>query len=336
MSEAGRAAVVVGPGELAVRTAPGLDPRDGDVVVRVLASSVCGTDVSILKGGIPVEAGRVLGHEGAGVVVAGGTRHGLEEGLPVVVDPAIACGRCRLCAAGHQNLCLHGGLLGRDSDGLFTDQASVPGTNLYPLPDGFDITLAPLLQVIATVVRAQDAIRVDPGSVAVVVGLGFTGQLHAQLLRHRGARVLGVGRTPQKRELAARLACEWTAHPDEAAEALAALTPDGAPLVVEAAGTIPALRTAIGLVGPAGTILCYGTYTDRSGELPFYDLYYKEIDLISTRASRPRDMRATLALAAAGAFDLPPLVSDRLSLDRAPEALELSKKGALKVLMTHS
>ena len=193
-----------------------------------------------------------------------------------------------------------------------------------------------MLQVAATVVRAQDAVPVRAGTVAVVVGLGFTGQLHAQLLRHRGLRVLGVGRSAEKRALAASLSCESVAAPGDAPAALAEIAPDGAPLVVEAAGAMPALRTAIELVSPAGTILLFGTYTETNAELPFYDLYYKEIALVSSRASRPRDMYATLDLTAAGAFDLPPLVSDRLPLDEAPEALERSRNGALKVLMTHA
>ena len=332
----GRAAVVRGPSDLEVVERQSPEPGLGDALVEIVASGVCGTDVSILRGDIGVAPGRVLGHEGAGFVKEAPTSSGIEQGMPVLVDPAIACGRCRLCREGHQNLCRHGGLLGRDLDGLFADAAAVPATNLYPLPPGFDVELAPLLQVVATVVRSQDAVEVTPGSVVVVIGLGFTGQLHAQLLRHRGARVLGVGRSEGKRALAARLACEWVATPDEAAGALAQASPDGAPPVVDSAGTIPALRTAIELVRPAGTVLCYGTYTDTEAELPFYELYYKEIALIGTRASRPRDMDATLALAAAGAFDLQPLVSDRLTLDQAPQALDLSEHGALKVLMTHS
>jgi threonine dehydrogenase-like Zn-dependent dehydrogenase len=329
-------AVVTAPNYLEVVTSPPLNPGAGDAIVHVLSSGVCGTDVSILKGGIPVAPGRVLGHEGAGLVQEVPVGSDLEQGTPVLVDPVIACGRCHLCREGSQNLCRNGGLLGRDMDGLFTNAAAVPGTNPYRLPPDFDVALAPMLQVVATVVRSQDAVTVAPGDVAVVIGLGFTGQLHAQLLSHRGARVLGVGRSEAKRALASRLACEWVATPDEVDGALAEIASDGARLIVEAAGTMPALRNAIALVRPGGTVLCYGTHTDTEAELPFYDLYFKEIDLVSTRASRPRDMDATLALAAAGAFDLEPLVSDRLPLDRAPEALDLSKNGALKVLMTHS
>ncbi|MEI7760098.1 MAG: alcohol dehydrogenase catalytic domain-containing protein [Thermoleophilia bacterium] len=329
-------AVVTGPNHLEVVISAPLDPGPGDAVVQIVSSGICGTDVSILKGGIPVASGRVLGHEGAGLVQEAPAGSDLEQGTPVLVDPVISCGDCGLCRDGHQNLCRNGGLLGRDMDGLFTNAAAVPVTNLYRLPPDFDIGLGPLLQVVATVVRAQDAVTVASGDVAVVIGLGFTGQLHAQLLRHRGVRVLGIGRSEGKRALASHLACEWVATPDEAAVALAEVAPDGARLVVEAAGTMAALRNAIALVRPGGTILCYGTYTDTEARLPFYDLYLKEIDLISTRASRPRDMNATLALVVAGAFDLEPLVSDRLPLDRAPEALDLSSKGALKVLMTHA
>lgn len=331
----GLSAIVIGPNHLEVVTSSPLDPGLGDAIVQVVSSGVCGTDVSILKGGIPVASGRVLGHEGAGFVQEVPAGSDLEQGTPVLVDPVIACGLCHLCRDGHQNLCRNGGLLGRDFDGLFTNTAAVPVTNLYRLPADFDVDLGPTLQVVATVVRSQDAVTVTPGDVAVVIGLGFTGQLHAQLLRHRRARVLGIGRSEGKRALASHLACEWVATPDEAPAALAEIAPDGARLVVEAAGTMPALRNAIALVRPGGTVLCYGTHTDTEARLPFYDLYLKEIDLISTRASRPRDMDATLALAAAGAFDLEPLVSDRLPLDHAPQALDLSNSGALKVLMTH-
>ncbi|HEY7730712.1 MAG TPA: alcohol dehydrogenase catalytic domain-containing protein [Gaiellaceae bacterium] len=308
----------------------------GDAVVRVLASGICGTDVEIYRGGVEVPAGRVLGHEGAGVVELVPPGSSLEPGAPVVVDPAIACGGCAVCRDGLPNLCPNGGLLGRELDGLFADEANVPAPNLHPLPDAVPLADAPLLQVLATVVHAQSAVEPSPGRLCAVVGLGCAGQLHAQLLAHRGGRVLGVTRGEAKRRLAAELACEWTAAPDEAEPLARELAPlGGAELVVEAAGTPDALDLAVRLVRPGGTVLAYGIQTHAGPELSLYRLYRKEVRLLHSRASLPHDLPVAIELAATGAVRLAPLVSDRLPLAAAGEALERSAAGALKVVLEH-
>jgi 2-desacetyl-2-hydroxyethyl bacteriochlorophyllide A dehydrogenase len=307
-----------------------------DAVVRVEASGVCGTDVAIVRGNPPVSPGRVLGHEGAGVVESAPKGSPLEVGTPVVVDPTIACGSCTACREGRGNLCLRGGILGREFEGLFADEAVVPVANLYPLPAEVRLADAPLLQVLSTVVHAQLRVEVVPSRLAAVIGLGCTGQLHAQLLAHRGARVLGVSRSAGKRELGARLTCEWTAAPDDAAAAVAEHSAlDGADLVVECSGTLAGLDQAISLVRPGGTILAYGSQTETEGQLAFYQLYKKEILLVNSRASLPRDMTLAIDLTVTGALQLAPLVTDRLPLEAAAEAIERSAAGSLKVLMEH-
>jgi 2-desacetyl-2-hydroxyethyl bacteriochlorophyllide A dehydrogenase len=329
-----RAVVLVGPGEIEIRRRPAPEPSATEALVHVSAMGVCGTDVDIFRGETPVPAGRVLGHEGAGVVVAAPAGTGFEAGAPVVVDPTIACGDCALCREGLPNLCSRGGLLGRERDGLFADEAAVPTSNLHQLPDGVRLADAPLLQVLATVVHAQAVLPVVPARPVAVVGLGCTGQLHAQLLRHRGARVLGVTRSVGKRELAARLSCEWVAAPDEAPAVAAELDGlGGADVVVESAGTLPALDTALRLVRPGGTVLAYGSQTASEGRLAFYSLYKKEVRLLSSRANLPRDFRTAISLAAAGAVSLEPLVTDRLRLGQIDDALRRSAEGALKVLV---
>jgi 2-desacetyl-2-hydroxyethyl bacteriochlorophyllide A dehydrogenase len=314
----------------------GRSPAPGDAVVRVRASGICGTDVEIYRGGVEVPAGRVLGHEGAGVVELVPPGSSLEPGQPVVVDPAIACGACPTCRSGRPHLCPNGGLLGRELDGVFADEVTLPAANLHALPGEVVLEDAPLLQVLATVVHAQAAVETADGSLAAVVGLGCTGQLHAQLLAHRGARVLGVTRSADKRALAGRLACEWTAAPGDAEPLVRELDSlGGADVVVESAGTPAAIDLAVRLVRPGGTVLAYGIHTE-SEALPLYALYRKEVRLVYTRASLPADMESAIRLAATGAVRLAPLVSDRLSLDAAAEALERSAAGALKVVLDHT
>jgi threonine dehydrogenase-like Zn-dependent dehydrogenase len=334
--DVGRVVRLVAPGALEIGMRAPSAPRAGEAVVAIGASAICGTDVAIFRGETPVDAGRVLGHEGAGAVKGAPPDASLEVGAPVVVDPTIACGVCALCRDGQPNLCSRGGLLGRELDGVFADEVSVPAANVHALPPAVSVEDAPLVQVLATVVHAQERMDVVPGRVAVVVGLGSTGQLHAQLLRHRGARVLGIGRSADKRELASRLACEWVAEPPDAVAAVRELDArGGADVVVECAGTLDALSTALELVRPGGTIMAYGSQTAAEGRLPFYLLYKKEVRLLGSRANLPRDFETAIMLAASGSVLLAPLVSDRLPLADAATAFARSAAGALKVLMIH-
>ena len=304
--------------------------------MRVVASGVCATDVGIFRGSVTVSTGRVLGHEGAGIVEVAPRGSALEPGTAVIIDPNVFCGSCPVCREGLPNLCPNGGLLGRDVDGVFADELAVALASLHALPDSVRLEDAPLLQVLATVVHAQERVRLVPGRLTAVVGLGCTGQLHAQLLATRGARVLGVSRSESKRVLALRLACEWAAAPEEAPALAAELDArGGADLVVEAAGTLASLDTALRLVRPGGTVLAYGIYTETEGRLPYYELYRKEIRVIGARSSLPRDMEIAVGLAARGAVQLAPIVSDRLSLEAVSEALERSAAGALKVVLEH-
>ena len=330
-----RAARWRGPGLLGLdRNVPANSSTAGDPLVRIAASGVCGTDLEILSGRIPVSEGRIMGHEGAGLVVEPrDASNVLEEGTPIVIDPVLACGKCRSCKRGLPNLCEHGGLLGRDADGLFADWTTVPARNCHLLPDTLSVNDAPALQVLATVARAQDMVSVEADQTAAVVGLGFTGQLHAQILAYRGANVLGVTRTEEKRRIASELACSWTVIPDDAVAATGESGP--VDVVVECSGTIAGLTTSIDIVRPGGTILLYGVLTGTGDDLPLYDLYYKEITVLGTRASRPRDMKAAISLAANGNVRIAPLVSDRVPLDAIDDALERSKQGALKVLVSH-
>ncbi|MGH3501075.1 MAG: zinc-binding dehydrogenase [Nocardioidaceae bacterium] len=164
---------------------------------------------------------------------------------------------------------------------------------------------------------------VFPGQVAVVVGLGVAGLLHLQLLLARGLRtVIGVSRSPAKLQLATKLGAAVVVSPDQAHEAVADVTHgDGADLVVESAGTVDTLRQSVELAGMAATVLLFGTITDHNGELPFYQLYFKELDIRSTRAARPGDYANAIHLVGSGAVRLADLVTSSFPLSDIAAAL---------------
>lgn len=304
--------------------------------MRVAQAGLCGTDLKIAAGEIPVALPRVLGHEMTGWVERAGARGSLAAGTPVLVNPAVFCGRCELCRRDLPQLCPHGGLLGRDADGVFADLVAVDEACLHPLPPSLPAGGAALLQVLSTCVHAQSQLTVRPSDSAVVVGLGVSGLLHVQLLRDRGVPVIiGVTRSAAKRELAKRFGATAAAGPEEAADAVAACTGGrGADLAIETAGNQQALGQSMRLAAPGGTVLVYGTTAPTADGLPTYDWYIKELTIRNTRAARPRDCDLAIRLYADRRVDLAPLVTARFPVEQAGQALAAcAEPGQLKVVL---
>ena len=312
------------------------EPDSGSsVLVRVGQVGICGTDVKILAGKIPVDYPRIMGHEMVGEVVTAPPESPYQPGTRVLVDPGVACGWCHMCRVGRFNICVNGGLLGRDVDGVFTEYAVVPFNRLIPVPADISDKASGVLQVLGTCVHAVKTLDPFPGQVAAVIGLGVAGQLITQLLRLRGMMVVGITRSEWKRELATTMGTHHTASPDEAADLLAEISSGHGPdVVVEAVGTEATLARAIELAGAGGEVLVYGTLTGGETGLPYYQLYHKELTLRNPRAAVVGDYADGVDLAASGTLTLEPIVTHELGLEEAEKAFELVQDpSSLKVLM---
>jgi len=314
--------------------------QEGNVLVHVNSSGICGTDLKIYSGAIPVAYPRIMGHELIGEIaetndpkVAVGTR--------VIIDPVIACGSCYQCQAGQTNLCPTGGLMGREQDGGFADFVPVPANNVYALPDSIKNKEASLLQVLTTCVHAQKLSPIIPGNSVVVIGLGVTGQLHMQLAKESGASpVIGITRSAKKRKLAEDLGADATFEPREGlkSQILDLTEGRGADLVIESVGKIVTLSQAIDLVRIGGCILNFGIYTETQGELPFYQLYNKELLIINARAAKSDDFTPSIEMVNRGAVKLNPLISHQMPLENLSTALETLGSPAIdtmKIILEH-
>ncbi len=330
-----RAVTVTAPSSIAISDVD--EPEGGGgVLVKCQTVGICGTDVKVLKGAIPVAYPRVMGHEVMGEVVDAPQGSGVDVGQRVLVDPGSACGHCDLCHRGRPHLCRNAGLMGREVDGVFAEYVRVPPHRVLTVPDSVSDRAGGVLQVLGTCIHAQRAVDVFPGQVAAVIGLGVSGQLMVQLLRERGVTVVGITRSEWKRELAAKHGAAATAAPDAAEAVLSDLTDGRGPdLVVEAVGTERTLAQAIELVGIGGEVLVFGTLTGGDAGLPYYQFYFKELTLYNPRAALPGDYAAGIELAASGRLQLEPIVTHTLELAEAERAFELvHDPSSLKVLMT--
>ena len=229
----------------------------GDVLVRVTAVGICGSDLHWWTEGAIGDATLsrplVLGHEGAGVIAAGPRR-----GERVAIDPAIPCEACRACHDGYRNLCYNIRFAGHgETDGMMREQLRGPARLLYPLPDQVSDEAGALLEPLGVALHALDLGHVPFGGRVTVAGCGPIGLLLLQVLRAAGAgQITAVEPLPHRREAAARYGA------DEVAEPGADLTRYGADVAFEVAGTGEAVRLAMESVRPGGRVVLAGIPDD--------------------------------------------------------------------------
>jgi 2-desacetyl-2-hydroxyethyl bacteriochlorophyllide A dehydrogenase len=310
---------------------------EGDTVVRSETMGICGTDVKVLHGDIPVDLPRTMGHELVGRIVRS-SDPSLPPGTRVLADPALACGTCGPCVRGRPNLCRRGGLMGREVEGVFADFTAVDPRRLLVVPEGISAESAGLLQVLGTCVHGLSQPDLFPGDVALVLGLGVTGQLMVRLLSAAGLNVVGVTRSEDKRRLAADSGAVAVADLDEAAAVLDEVSGgEGPALVVEAVGLERTLARSIELAGMGADLVAFGTLTGGVDGLPYFDLYFKELTIWNPRAALLKDYARAIELVASGTIRVDDIVTDSVPLDDAARAFELAEDPAsLKVLITNS
>jgi 2-desacetyl-2-hydroxyethyl bacteriochlorophyllide A dehydrogenase len=335
-----RAMVLRGPLDLEAAEMATPRPDRGDVLVKMTHSGICGTDYKIYSGAIPVGYPRVMGHEMAGEIVDAGAGP-LRAGTRVIVDPELYCGACFHCRIGQTHLCPNGVLIGRDTNGGFAEYVAAPSSHVFPLPDSVDSRDAPLIQVLTTCLHAQRQIDIFPGEAVVVFGLGVTGQLHVQLAKARGAHpVIGVTRSADKRALAETLGADVTIPGgDGAIERVRELTGGrGADIVIETTGVLPSVATSVHMARSGGRLLLFGIITAKEGALPFYDLYFKELALVSARVAKSEDYPAAIALVESRQVRLGPLVSNVMPLADLKAAIGMlgGESGPrMKIILDH-
>lgn len=349
-----RAAVWNGPGAMSVGSAP--DPRcpEDGVLLRVLACGICGTDVrSFYNGDRRIAPPWVLGHEISGEIVEigpGADREvdeaGLAVGDAVHCISTLWCGRCRMCRSGHENLCLHGELMGFDHPGAYAEHVAIPRIalkNLFRIPTGLSPAQATFADPLSDVICGHKDLAITLDEVVVVIGAGPVGTAHAALARLQGAaEVLLLERTARRLDLArALLGDERMSYVDtEGEDGLAAVmrtTEDfGADVVIVACSSDAAQEQAMGMAAPRGRVMFFGGLPKGTTAIRFPSnvLHYREVQVHGSYASRHRDQVRALDMLAADAGGIRSVVSEIISLDDTPGAFErIRAGGALKLVV---
>lgn len=329
-----RAARLHGPRDLRVESVPDLVPGPGEVVVRVLAVGLCGTDHSIWTGARPVRYPLVMGHEFIGRVAAVGDGvTGLAVGAKVAVEPNYSCGQCALCREGNRNLCLARTAVGIDVDGGLGEQARLPARVCWPAPSDLSDDQLLLAEPLAVVTRAVGRGAAAAGETAAVLGVGTLGLLAIQVLRAGGLSVLAVGRSEGRLEVARALgaaAAVSTATGSAVAAARALSGREGVDLVIETAGSAEAVGQAVELARPGGRVVLTGLPHQPSA-VEFFWVVRRELTIMGSMIYQTEFPEA-IRLLASGAVRTERLLTHRFSLAEAQDAFQAHRSpGSIKI-----
>jgi alcohol dehydrogenase len=353
-----KAAVFVEPGRIELRERPVPEIGAGEALVKVTTTTICGTDVHILKGEYPVKPGLIIGHEPVGVIVKlGAGVSGYEVGQRVIVGAITPCGQCHGCLEGDLSQCgsateqgfaraLGGWRFGNTIDGCQAEYVRVPfaQANLTPVPDHLtdeQVLMCP--DIMSTGFAGAESGHIRIGDTVVVFAQGPIGLCATAGAKLMGAtQIITVDGIPERLEMSRRLGADVVINyrKTDPVEAIRELTGGrGADVAIEALGTQQTFESALRAIRPGGVLSSLGVYSGKL-TLPL-DAFAAGLGdhkvVTSLCPGGKARMRRLLSVVGSGRVDLRPLVTHRYSLDDIVAAYDLfanQRDGVLKIAIT--
>lgn len=344
-----KAAVLRGPNDLALTAIAMPSAGPGDLVLRVRAATVCGTDLRILTGRKTkgVRFPSVIGHEFAGdIVEVGAGVTAFKVGDRVCVDPVIPCRACAYCKSGRENVCQHRQAIGYEFDGAFAEFLRIPAIaleagNVFRIPAHMDFEAAALAEPLACCINGQRNADIRLGDTVLVLGAGPIGLMHAALARNSGARQVIVSEpSAARRQAALERGVEHAFDPSAGSlvEFVKAQTDGlGADVAILAIGVPELANEAFNAVRKGGHVnLFAGFSAGATANVDVNLIHYNEIVVTGASALSRRDYEVALNLLASGRMDAKTLITHRFGVDEALQAFEVAGRGtALKVALVN-
>lgn len=339
-----RAAVLRGNNHIEVADVERPGIGDDEVLVRVGANTLCGTDVRIVRGEKTkgIRPGAILGHEFSGHVArAGRATSGYDVGTPVGMAPLVACGHCAYCRRDSENLCPRQRMMGYEYAGGLSEYVRIPAAavragNLVAAAQGRPAEQLALAEPLACCLNGQERSAVGLDDVVLIMGAGPIGLFHVQLALLRGARTVVVSEpSAPRRELAARFGAHATVDPgDDLATAVDDATGGhGADVTMICIGVPPLVDDALRVTRPGGRVNVFAGMPKQSTSTVEANLvHYKELRVTGTSACRRVHYETAFRLIETGRVEVGPMITHRFPLTEVDKALAVSAGGeGLKV-----
>ena len=324
-----KALVLEGPHQMALKEVPVREPSDEEVLIRVHACGVCGTDRHLYAGGKGAYENPyplILGHEFAGEIVRVGRKvRRLSVGDHVAVDPNLYCGNCPACLSGNVHFCENMTGIGTTVDGGFAEYCTVNERAAYKVSNELPYEYAAMMEPLSCCMHGIDRSNIKPGSIVAIVGFGPIGQMMYQLAVKAGAAGIvvvdhGEAKLEKAREFGALLAVNSAAE-----DVRAVIQNSGLKIstVIECVGKADTMELAISIASNQATVMLFGL-TEPGAEIrvkAYEDLFQKELVLTGSFVN-PLVAERVLNLITYGGLDLEKIISDRVSLQNGVEVFE--------------
>jgi threonine dehydrogenase-like Zn-dependent dehydrogenase len=346
-----KAAVFKGPGRIVLEEKPVPAPGPGEALVRITTTTICGTDVHILKGEYPVAQGLTIGHEPVGLIEALGPGvTGYAVGQRVVAGAITPCGQCHTCLDGRQSQCggkaMGGWRFGNTIDGAQAEYLLVPNAmaNLEVIPDGLtdeEVLMCP--DIMSTGFGGAESGGIRIGDTVVVFAQGPIGLCATAGAKLKGAsRIIVVDGVPARLAMARRLGADIVVdytRVNPVDEIMRITHGQGADVAIEALGTQQTFESCLRVLKPGGTLSSLGVYSGKlSLPLDAFAAGLGDHKIITTLCPGGKErMRRLMNVVASGRVDLKPMVTHRFRLDQIEQAYDLfanQRDGVLKVAIT--
>ncbi len=318
--------------------------KDGEVLVKVEAALTCGTDIKTYRRGHPVLIKKTpsgFGHEFSGVVVKTDKNvKGFKAGDRVVAANSAPCGECFFCKRGEENLCENLDLL----NGAYAEYIVVPKRivekNMIKLPDELEFSRAAFSEPLANVVHGADRTDIKKGDIVGIMGIGPIGLMFCAVAKLKGAHVIAMGRNPLKLKLAKEFAhvdevIDLKEHPDPEELIKSMTNGRGLDIGIECVGLPEIWEKMFNMVRRGGKVHLFGGCA--SGTSVNFDtrrLHYDEVKIISVFHHNPKYFREALRLISKRQIEVEKLITKKMKMKDAEEALEIVSRGeAIKILL---
>ena len=324
-----------------------------DLLVRVEASAICGTDLRVVNNGqrkLTNGDRVVLGHEFTGVVEKAGGRQAAHfpEGVRIGVAPNIGCGRCRMCAMALPNMCPDYRAYGINIDGAHAEYVRVVGDSIQQgsvmrLPQGVSPEAAALIEPLSCAVNGNRSVRIGLGDRVVIFGAGPIGLFHVMLARNAGASLVAmVEAMPHRLEAAADFGadlCIDAREGDVVERILAATNGEGADAAITACSVASVQQQALELLAPLGRVCLFGGLPKGASVAPLDTnlIHYKNLVMTGMTGGAPADFRCALNLIVSGRIDVTRVISHRYPIAEVGAAYDTALRGeGMKIVLEGS
>jgi L-gulonate 5-dehydrogenase len=314
------------PEDLAVVEVAKPTAGPGEVLVRVLRTGICGSDMHIFHGRNPfARYPRIIGHEALGTIVAIGENvDGFGIGDRVVLDPVVSCGHCLACRIGRPNVCRELQVIGVHRDGGMSEFCAIPAANAIKVPKNLSDRAAVMAEPYSIAANIMLRSAADSNDVALIYGAGVVGLTSLQAARMKGIRCIVVDVDDARLQHASELGAVRVVnsrHGSVEAAVEAETAGYGVTLVIDGAGAPGILEQAIQLTGPTGRIMVLN-FQPGTSAVPQAELVKKELSLLGSRLNR-RLIPQVLEWFASGQIDPEKLVSHEFAFRQVDDALHL-------------